>query len=140
MKLKTKLLTKDSKLPTKANIGDAGVDLYDNKTVTINTGVVGKIPTGIAFAIPKGYWIKLEDRGGFFTNVQLKIGAGIIDNGYTGEIIVCMLNATNRPITIEKGQAFAQAILFELIEATVEEVDSLEETERGGKGFGSSDR
>ena len=136
--LKIKKLDKEAKLPTRAKVGDVGFDLYANKAVTINAGAVGKIPTGIAMGIPDGYWIKLEDRSSVFTNVQLKIGAGIIDNGYTGEIIVCMLNGTSMPITIQKTEKFAQAILFELIEADVEEVSNLSSTERGDKGFGHS--
>jgi len=138
--LRVKKLSESATLPTQANTGDVGFDLYSDAEVTINAGHVGKVPTGIAVGIPEGYWLKFEDRSGFFTNVQLKIGAGIIDNGYTGELIVCMLNATAMPVRIAKGESFAQAILHELIEASVVEVYDLDATARGDKGFGSSDK
>lgn len=138
--LRVKRLTADATLPTRAHVGDVGFDLYANKETIINAGAVGKVSTGIAVNIPDGYWLKFEDRSGFFTGVRLKVGAGIIDNGYTGELIVCMLNATTLPIKIIKGEKFAQAILHELVEASVEEVNDLENTERGDKGFGSSDK
>lgn len=140
LKLQIKLLDPEAKIPTNTKYGDAGYDLYANKNITINTGSVGKVPTGIAMKLPDGYWGKVFDRSGIFTNVMAATGAGVIDNGYRGEIIVCMLNPTTMPIRIIKGEKFAQITLHELIKADIEVVDDLEESERGDKGFGSSDK
>lgn len=140
-KLKVKKLVDDAKLPTRAYEGDAGYDLYASKEVTIQTNRVGKIPTGIAIEIPEGYWVKFYDRSGFFTQVQVDVGAGVIDNGYRGELIVCMFNGTTQPVRINKGEAFAQFAFHELITFEVKEVQDWNNTitERGDKGFASSD-
>lgn len=139
-KLLVKRLTNDSRIPETAKEGDAGFDLYASKSVVIPTNTVGKVPTGIAIALPKGYWAKFHDRSGFFSNVQGKIGAGVIDNGYRGELIVCMYNGTNMPLRIEKGEKFAQFTLHKLEQAEITEVTEFtDSTERGDTGFGSTD-
>lgn len=121
-------------------IGDVGYDLYASKTTVITTNTVGKIPTGIALQIPDGYFAKIFDRSGFFTNVGGIVGAGVIDNGYRGEIIVCLFNGTNSPITINKGEKFAQLVILPIVNFPIEEVDSLSDSERGEAGFGSTDK
>lgn len=136
--LRVKKLNNDAVVPSQPKPGDAGYDLYASKQTTITTNRVGKVPTGIAIQIPEGYFAKIFDRSGFFTNVMGSTGAGVIDNGYRGEIIVCMYNGTDMPITINKGEKFAQMVLLPIVEFPVEEVDSLEDSERGDAGFGST--
>ena len=138
-KLKIKKLVPDAILPTRAKTGDAGYDLYASKNINITTGNVGRIPTGVALEIPKGYWAKIHDRSGFFTNVMMSTGAGVIDNGYRGEIIICAMNNTTMPIRIHKGEKIAQGVLFESVHADIIETNELNETDRNDKGFGSSD-
>jgi len=131
-------LHKDARAITQPKDGDAGYDLYASKTTTIPTNSVGKIPTGISLEIPKGYFAKIFDRSGFYTNEQGATGAGVIDNGYRGEVVVCMYNGTNLPITINKGEKFAQMVLLPLNSFPAEEVDLLTDSERGDAGFGST--
>lgn len=137
-KLKIKKLHQDAVVPTQPDSGDAGYDLFALKETTITTGRVGKINTGIAIQIPDGYFAKIFDRSGFFTTFMGSTGAGVVDNGYRGEVIVCMMNSSNMPITIQKGQKFAQMVLLPIISFPVEETDSLDDSERGDAGFGST--
>lgn len=176
MKLKVKKLHPDAKLPTQTNSTDAGIDLYALEDVDIRPGETVKVRTGIA--------IQLEDELEQYSNVNLVnllwdrsgLGskgihrvAGVIDQEYTGECVVCLTNlniynflsslmswpnisgtsdinyeAYQKAIIdstyhIKKGDKIIQVLIQTVIPVKIVEVDELNETVRGSNGFGSSD-
>ena len=149
-------------LPTYANEGDAGLDIYSPKEYTINPGEIKIIPTGIKVAIPKGYAILIQPRSGQSVKTKLRIAntPGLIDSGYRDEIGVIVENIEppfkdidyefddsgeihiksilhGQPYTITEGQRFAQMRLVQVPSAIFTKVDSVANLgeDRGG-GFG----
>jgi dUTP pyrophosphatase len=157
-------LDESATLPTKANPGDLGYDLYALEDVTLNPGVVTKVRTGIACNFPVGYGALLRDRSSIATKKEIFVVAGVIDEGYTGEILVAFFNpghleqATRYvrhshgdisvevvqrvgwcgPERFQRGDKIAQMILMPVVDFPVVEVTELNSTERGSNGFGSS--
>ena len=112
--------------------------LYSIENVLIKPNEEPKsIRTGIAIQLPEGYGAIIKDRSSLASK-GLHVVAGVIDNGYRGEIIVKMVNLTDKPIFIEEGSKIAQLILIPIVDCRVVESNRLTETERGSKGFGSS--
>lgn len=137
--LLVKKLLPTAKLPTKAHDSDLGYDLYIHDGITLSANEFGaKLYTRIAIKLPEKFGAIIRDRSslakqGLFTS------GGVIDNGYTGEIIVIINNTNDEKVYLEAGSKIAQMILipfyqFEIIETTGE----LPATPRGDKGFGSS--
>jgi dUTP pyrophosphatase len=150
MKLLAKKLTDTAKLPEKGRSEDEGWDIFADENIVLKEGRVTKVSTGIACAVEseflswdgnktneKHYWLQIEGRSGLaFKGIQ-PFG-GIVDNGYTGEIGVMLANLSGGAYTVAKGDKIAQLVIRKHIESEVQEVDSLEESDRGDKGFGSS--
>jgi dUTP pyrophosphatase len=141
--LKVYLAHKNAKLPDKANETDACWDLYANKDTRIpSAGSCEWVSTGIKLRLPKGYFARVYGRSGFSRDNKIMIGAGVIDEGYTGELKVLVFNFSAYPLTIVAGTKFAQFSLHKRCYIDLEQVKTEEElgtTERGEKGFGSSD-
>ena len=139
MKLKVKRLSPTSKLPTKAHDTDAGWDLYADIThpVTIPTNGLATIDTGIAMAIPKGYCGQIWDRSSYGVNGTTKL-AGVIDCSYRASVKVVLYSFRGK--VINPGDKFAQILILPVPEVEIEEVENLDDTERGEGGFGSSGR
>ena len=135
--IQVKKLHSDAKLPSKAHITDAGFDLYAEKYSLIPAGETRLIGTGIAVAIPRGYAGLIWDRSSMGVKGLHRFG-GVIDSDYRGEIKVCIHNASQAVYAISEGDKIAQLIIQAAPSFFLKEVDSLEETERGNKGFGSS--
>jgi dUTP pyrophosphatase len=151
MKIKI-MLDKGAKMPTRAHDTDAGLDLYAPREMTV-PGSIGvsslcltevkigstTIDTGVHIEIPKGYVGLVKSKSGL--NVKHGLTAeGVIDCGYTGSIVVKLYNHTRKDYTFNAGDKIAQLVLLPIITPELEEVDSLEETERGNGGFGSTGR
>jgi dUTP pyrophosphatase len=158
--LKVKKLNPEAKLPTKNNLSDAAFDLYANEYVSLRSGQATKIKTGIAVEIPDGYYGQIFDRSSIGA-LGISVLGGVIDSGYRGEIIVCLLN-NNLPDCgmkyeyystdhyekeyysidsvhlITKGNKIAQMVILPVPQVEVEEVEELSDSDRGTKGFGSS--
>lgn len=137
--LKIKKLVKEAILPTRAYDTDAGLDLYTIQTININANTNKAVPTGIAMKIPKGYYGQIEERSGYSLDNLLTIKAGVIDSSYIGEIKIIMQNTGYEPVRIPAGTKVAQLVIHKLPNIKIEEVEILENTDRGEKGFGSSD-
>lgn len=144
MYVKFKKLHQDAKIPTKANKSDSGFDI-----IAIDDGELTdtyiQYRTGLSIEIPEGYDIKIFPRSSISkTNLMLANSIGLIDNGYRGEIL-CRFKVIWGPnkefSSYKKGDKIAQ-LVFQKSENEFEfqEVQSLSETERGEKGFGSSDK
>lgn len=125
--------------------GAAGFDLYATETVDIFPGETKLVKTGIAVAIPEGYELQVRPRSGTSLKTKLRVAnsPGTVDSDYRGEICIIVDNIdfkglSELPITVNKGERIAQAVINKIEIPEFEEVDSLEETERGDKAFGST--
>ncbi len=143
MQLKIKKLRETATLPTRATSGSAGADLYAciDESVTINPGDLKIIPTGIAIALPdKNSAAYLYARSGLGVKhgICLSNGVGVIDSDYRGEICVGLCNVSSKPYIVEPDERIAQMVIAPVIIPEQIEVDELDETDRGGGGFGST--
>ena len=96
-----------------------------------------KIPTGWAFQPEQGYMLQLLQRSGLASKGLICVG-GVLDEDYTGEVIVIMLNTTDNYLSINNGDRIAQMAIRPYYQGEFEEVDKLDETERGLAGLGST--
>lgn len=136
MKLKVVLDT-GAYMPTRAHKADAGYDLYSREEGIIYPNSCGKFDTGVHMAIPEGYVGFLKSKSGL--NVKHGIQSeGVIDSGYTGSICVKLYNHGTRAVKIAEGQKISQLVLLPIITPELELALSLDKTERGENGFGSS--
>ena len=124
-------------MPTRAHPTDAGLDLYARSTVVIPARGHATGDTGVHVAIPEGYVGMLKSKSGL--NVKKNIlGEGVIDAGYTGPIVVKLYNQGDEDVTVEAGQKLIQLVILPILTPELELVGSLEQTERGDGGFGST--
>jgi dUTP pyrophosphatase len=125
--------------PTKAHSNDAAWDVYattvGNWTLFPITGTM--LFTGLHMHIPAGWYGKLETRSSMAADGVIVVG-GIIDSGYTGEIMVTLANIGRKTVHIAPGDRIAQLLILPVPPVAWEQVDALEKTPRGGAGFGSS--
>ena len=137
-------LDPDLPLPVYAKDGDAGVDLVARENVILEPGG-GRalVPTGVAIALPAGYAGFVQPRSGlaFAHGVTVLNTPGLVDSGYRGELKVCLVNlATATPFEVARGERIAQLVVQAVEHVRFVEVDELDETARGDRGFGSSGR
>ena len=139
-KLKIKVvLDEGAYMPTKAHPEDAGFDLYCPDGYVLEAHSSIRVDTGVHMAIPSGYVGFLKSKSGL--NVKCGIrGEGVIDAGYTGPIVVKMYNDTADEHVFSRGDKLIQIVILPIPEAELEAAESLDETERGADGFGSSGR
>lgn len=138
MNIKVKKLTLDAIIPSYAHVGDAGMDLYVSKTVTLLPGERAAISTGISLALPKGTVGLIWDKSGLSIKNGLKTLGGVVDASYRGEVLVGMINLGKEPYTFEKGHKVAQMLVQKVDRVTIKEVNELDKTLRGKSGFGST--
>ena len=127
----------DAIIPTRASKRSPGLDLYSSIDVNIEVGSINKINTGICISLPENSYGSIRDKSSLATKGLLTLG-GVIDNDYTGEIIVIMTSLIE-PIKIKKGQKIAQLIVSNIMYPEIKKVKFLKETERNNKGFGKMD-
>ena len=126
-------------MPERAHELDAGYDLRTPEDVTIYGGLNATIDTGVHVQIPDGYVGFLKSKSGL--NVKDNItGEGVIDAGYTGSIKVKLYNNGNFTKHFYKGDKIIQLVILPIYTPELERVDSLEKTDRGANGFGSTGR
>lgn len=136
MKLKV-VLDKGAKMPTRAHSTDAGLDIYSREDKYIHPHSSAVFHTGVHIEIPEGYAGFLKSKSGLNVKHGLT-GEGVIDCQYTGEICVKLYNSSDNGYQIDKGQKISQLVILPIITPELEQVDSLEATERGNGGFGST--
>ena len=163
MKIKAKRLSTTAIIPTYGSKCACAADLYCDlrvdKCIDLNPANVDfkhmeysgdcfdrvhiaphetiKLPTGWAFQPPEGYMLQILQRSGLASKGLIPLG-GILDEDYTGEVIVIMLNTTDKYLSINNGDRIAQMAIRPYYQGEFEEVDELDETERGDGGFGST--
>jgi len=138
LKLKIKKLDTDLPTPKYAYEGDAAFDVYAREEVTLKPGEHKAIPTGLALEIPEGYVGLVWDKSSIGIKEGLKTLGGVVDCSYRGEILVGIVNVSQKAYTFERGHKVAQMIIQKKELVEIEEVEELSETNRGDKGFGSS--
>jgi dUTP pyrophosphatase len=143
--LRVKLLEAGARAPVVAHPGeDLGYDLFALEGVVLARRSTVKVRTGIsvearhpATGIPLGLLVR--DRSSMAAR-GVATTAGVIDAGYRGEILVLMTNLTDAPIELKAGEKIAQMIPVPVLTGHVQEVETLEDSARAEKGFGSSGR
>jgi len=140
MKLKIKKLNQNAQIPAYQTKEAAGFDLHSIEDTIINPGERKLIGTGLAFEIERGYEVQIRPRSGlaFKHGITVLNSPGTIDSDYRGEIKVLLINLGNEPFEIKCGERIAQAVVAPVIQAEIEEVENLSDTERGSGGFGST--
>lgn len=143
IKVKIKKLTETAKLPTRGSIEAAGYDLYADlkEPVYIKPHEVQKIGTGLAIAVPKGYFGAIFARSGLAAKEQLAPAncVGVCDSDYRGEYIVALINNGNEVRVVNSGDRIAQLVIMPFLSVDFEE-GNLDDTDRGDGGFGSTGR
>ena len=127
--------------PFPAHPGDAGFDLHAAESARVDPGERASVGTGLALAIPEGLAGLVLPRSGLALRhgIALVNSPGLIDSGYRGEVRVLLLNTDRRePFEIAPGDRVAQLLLVAHAAPELREHPSLEETPRGGGGFGST--
>lgn len=143
VKLKVKRLTDTAKIPTYAHDGDACFDIYSDGAHQLAQHW-STHRTGLKFDIPKGYAMMIYSRSGmgFKDNTRLANCVGVVDSGYVGELMVKLTRDDGciHALEYKRGDRIAQAMLIPVPVVWFDEVDNVEDTERGDGGFGSSGR
>ena len=129
-----------AQLPAYAHPGDAGMDVRSVENVTLAPGARALVRTGLVLMLPPDAEAQVRPRSG----LALKHGVtvlntpGTIDAGYRGEVGVILINLGAEPFVVEKGMKIAQLVISRVTQAEVVEVASVDETDRGAGGFGST--
>lgn len=137
---------RDLGLPRYESTGAAGADLRANfptearSGVTLLPGARALVPTGLRLAIPQGYEVQLRPRSGLALKhgITLPNSPGTIDSDYRGPLGVIVMNAGQESFVVEHGMRIAQIVVAPVVQAAFEAVETLDETERGAGGFGST--
>lgn len=144
--IEVELMSDDAILPTRAYDGDAGWDVYAVEDVSISPGDVARIRTGVRCKSPKQTYLRMADKSGISLYHNVRVVAGVIDSGYTGEISAILHNFGTKTAVFKKGLPVAQMICtciepVKLYQTHIDRVkkccDSLRDN-RQDKGFGST--
>lgn len=138
MSLRVKRLVEDAILPTRGSTDSVGYDVYSVDNCLVSPTQRALVGTGITIVLPVGVYGRVAPRSGLAVKHGIQVGAGVIDPDYTGEIKVVIFNHGDKDFEIKKGDRIAQLILERCETPDVEEVGSVENTERGSGGFGST--
>lgn len=137
-----KKLDPKATIPTYGSTNAAGADLYAclDAPVTIEPGDTYLVPTGLAMELPEGYAGLIYARSGLASKKGLAPAnkVGVVDSDYRGQIMVALHNHSKIAATIEHGERVAQLVVTPYIMSIFNEVDALDDTERGEGGFGST--
>jgi dUTP pyrophosphatase len=129
-------------LPAYATAHAAGMDVVAAEDFTLAPGARHAVATGFAIAIPEGYEVQVRPRSG----LALKHGItclntpGTIDADYRGEVKVILANLGDQPFEVVRGERIAQLVPAPVVRARFADAETLDETDRGGGGFGSTGR
>jgi len=140
MQLKVKRLNPAAILPSYARAGDAGLDLFAVKALSIAPGASALVPTGIAIELPPGTEGQVRPRSGLALKHAITVlnTPGTVDEGYRGEVGVILINHGQTMFAVEAGMKIAQLVVTPRIQVEVAEVAALQDSERGAGGFGST--
>ena len=157
MEIKYSKLHPHAKEPFRANVSDAGYDLFSTDYVTLEPFQRRLISTGINVEIPESFYGRVAPRSGLACKKGIDVMAGVIDSGYRGEVKVLLINlnfegynlkpnafeamfGSANKIEIKPGDRIAQLIIEKCHDVEWKAMKTLEESRRGEQGFGSSGR
>ena len=132
------MLEKYAVMPVRGHAQDAGLDLRTPKAFTMPPRSSAVIKTGVHVEIPEGYYGKLESKSGLNVNHSIVCLGGIIDSGFTGEIVAKIYNLSDESYSFSQGDKIVQLLIEPCETPELVVVDSFKETERGNSGFGST--
>jgi len=132
----------DLPLPRYATAGAAGMDVVAAEDLVLAPGTRAAVATGFALAIPDGYEVQVRPRSGLALNhgITCLNTPGTIDHDYRGEVKVILANLGAEPFAVVRGERIAQLVAAPVQRAELAEVESLDGTDRGAGGFGSTGR
>lgn len=142
--VRVKKLAPRAEIPRYQSALAAGIDLAaclpEGETILLRPGDIARVPTGLAMAIPAGYEGQVRPRSGLASKhgVTLPNAPGTIDADYRGEIQVPLINHGREAFTVTHGLRIAQMVIAPVLQAVLEETESLDATSRGTGGFGST--
>ena len=129
-------------LPDYASQGAAGLDLHAaiEAGMTLAPGARALVPTGLRLALPAGFEGQVRPRSGLAVKhgVTVLNAPGTVDADYRGEVMVALVNLGAEPFTLERGMRIAQLVIAPVTRVTLKQMADLDETGRGGGGFGST--
>lgn len=123
--------------PQRAHLSDAGLDLFSPIDVTVYAWSSAKIDTGVHIELPKNTVGMLKSKSGLNVNHGI-LSEGVIDEGYTGSIMVKLYNNSPQTYSIHRGDKISQLVVLPVLYEEVDIVDELDDTDRGNDGFGST--
>jgi len=133
-------------LPTYETAGAAGMDLRaaiaEDQPLILDPGARALVPTGFSIALPQGYEAQIRPRSGLALKHGLTClnSPGTVDSDYRGEVGVILINHGAEPFRVVRGERIAQMVIAPVAQCLLSEGESLDETERGASGFGSTGR
>lgn len=136
--LLVKKINKNSVLPKYVFSGDVGLDLTAVESVSLLPMEQKLVRTGIKIKIPNGYVGLIRDRAGIVSKMNIHTAAGTFDPDYRGEVSVMLINFSEEEVEVESGMKIAQLVILPVARVFVKEVKTLDTTNRGEKGFGST--
>lgn len=137
--LRFKQLDPRAVLPKRGSALAAGLDICAIEDVEIQPKQRAMAQTGLAIAIPPGFYGRVAPRSGLAAKMGLDVLAGVIDSDYRGEICCILYNTGDEPILLPAGSKICQLIVEQIVTPEATWVNDLEETARGAAGFGSTD-
>jgi len=136
--LNFKKLDPKAMLPTRGSVSAAGLDVYSIEAVELPAGDRRLVRTGLAVAIPEGYYGRIAPRSGLATKKGIDVLAGVIDADYRGEIQCLLYNTGDQAVELPAQTKICQLIIEKVITPAAEWVEELTDTARGAGGFGST--
>ena len=141
-KIQIKKLSNSVSTPKYETPGSSGMDVaaHIEDNIIINPGEKFLVSTGFSIAIPKGYEVQIRPRSGLAAKRSITVlnTPGTIDVDYRGEIKVILINLGKEKFIVKNGERIAQMVVCPVVQANLEEVEDLPDTERGSGGFGST--
>lgn len=140
MTLRFKKIHPDATLPSYAHASDAGMDVRSVEDVTVPAKGRVLVHTGLVMLLPPMYEAQVRPRSGLALKHGITVlnTPGTIDSGYRGEVGVILANFGDSDFQVKKGDKVAQIVVAPVVQAEIEEVSEIDETDRGAGGFGST--
>ena len=118
--------------------GDAGYDICANENMIIPAGESFAVSTGVYLSMPRDIYCRIAPRSGYALRQKINVHGGVVDSNYRGEVKVILFNHGREQFGVRKGQRIATLIFTQLSTYNLKEVETLDQSDRNEKGFGSS--
>jgi len=141
IEIEIKLINSNAKIPTQNHNSDIGYDISASKNVSLKSNEVTLVNTGLAINLPEHCAGFVLPRSGLSTKHKITLinSPGLIDPGYTGELLIPLINHSESDYEIKSGDRIAQLVLINTHSVDFKIVNTLPETDRSSGGFGSTD-